>query len=712
MGNTNNNNFGESENNIHWKVSTDNLPDKPPIEEVQRVVNRVFSLPLGSSSKPKVFASGAPPGSSKSVPYADENVIISEDFSYLGPPPDMPFQSHGKPSMKSMSNKFREKGPNKIMYPRKNGPIAKAKRLGISLLSIPAFDPDDEIFGNIELTKQISLKYANELSQLSLMSFNNHNKNLRYLYRLNGNITNIVDEYFQPSTFENIYIGDRVTRGPDWKWGDQDGGIGLEGTVRGLRQWHPNDNINEITEVIILWDHGLYGNYRFGYKSAYDIKVIDRNINIMDEKQQNNNNNLNPISVGETVIRSQPNWRWGIQDGGNDNIGTIIELYASPAPFEGGARIAVCWDHEKDIWFDKINKYKQWKDNEEKNNGGIFNDLTLNEYEYNIIQQQEQKNNNDDDVKEYDLLSNSTKQLNTEMEYQTIKLATCNNIIETVHVDDKESKRKRKEEIKQIGKKTNDKFIESKNELDKNIKTVQNMIDNNNKYSVDIDVLINEKRLNRILNKINNLGKIVNDEKEQVVAEQDDDDMKWDKMKQNMQSELSSMKEVENVILKGYPNHDYNDAQYKQHQKVVKAVAPLLIPKNCIPYTPSVNAGVKLTFDKLINMDCNAIAYTNHTEKNWIQATFNQQVSINTMQIASSGPSGHGWWGVVYLNDKGRQLQYKNMDGNWINIMPMKDFKLFEIRTIKFDVTIVTNAIRVYTDTRCYTAIGCWRFFE
>eukprot|EP01084_Bolivina_argentea_P019373 36028_1 len=578
MGNTNNNNFGESENNIHWKVSTDNLPDKPPIEEVQRVVNRVFSLPLGSSSKPKVFASGAPPGSSKSVPYADENVIISEDFSYLGPPPDMPFQSHGKPSMKSMSNKFREKGPNKIMYPRKNGPIAKAKRLGISLLSIPAFDPDDEIFGNIELTKQISLKYANELSQLSLMSFNNHNKNLRYLYRLNGNITNIVDEYFQPSTFENIYIGDRVTRGPDWKWGDQDGGI------------------------------------------------------------INNNQSYN---------------------------GTIIELYASPAPFEGGARIAVCWDHEKDIWFDKINKYKQWKDNEEKNNGGIFNDLTLNEYEYNIIQQQEQKNNNDDDVKEYDLLSNSTKQLNTEMEYQTIKLATCNNIIETVHVDDKESKRKRKEEIKQIGKKTNDKFIESKNELDKNIKTVQNMIDNNNKYSVDIDVLINEKRLNRILNKINNLGKIVNDEKEQVVAEQDDDDMKWDKMKQNMQSELSSMKEVENVILKGYPNHDYNDAQYKQHQKVVKAVAPLLIPKNCIPYTPSVNAGVKLTFDKLINMDCNAIAYTNHTEKNWIQATFNQQVSINTMQIASSGPSGHGWWGVVYLNDKGRQLQYKNMDGNW-----------------------------------------------
>merc|ERR1712176_188130 len=121
--------------------------------------------------------------------------------------------------------------------------------------------------------------------------------------------------------------------------GDQDGGSGLEGTVRGLRQWHPKDPPNVTTEVVVLWDHGLYGNYRFGYKSAFDIKVIDL---YTDEKQSDE-----LIFVGQRVKRKQPNWRWGEQDGGPNGIGTVIELYASPAPFEGGARVGVLWDHQK-----------------------------------------------------------------------------------------------------------------------------------------------------------------------------------------------------------------------------------------------------------------------------------------------------------------------------------------------------------------------------
>ena len=56
---------------------------------------------------------------------------------------------------------------------------------------------------------------------------------------------------------------------------------------------------------MVLWDHGLYGNYRFGYKSAFDIKVIDR---VDDEKQQDR-----LIAVGERVQRHQMNWRWGDQ---------------------------------------------------------------------------------------------------------------------------------------------------------------------------------------------------------------------------------------------------------------------------------------------------------------------------------------------------------------------------------------------------------------
>ena len=140
-----------------------------------------------------------------------------------------------------------------------------------------------------------------------------------------------------------------MVRGADWKWGDQDGGVGHEGTVRGLRQWHPTDPDNSSTAVVVLWDHGLYGNYRFGYKSAFDVKVISR---YEDEKQPDQ-----LIAVGERVQRSQGNWRWGDQDGGAGQLGTVIELYASPAPFEGGCRVAVLWDHEREHFREKATEY-------------------------------------------------------------------------------------------------------------------------------------------------------------------------------------------------------------------------------------------------------------------------------------------------------------------------------------------------------------------
>lgn len=147
-----------------------------------------------------------------------------------------------------------------------------------------------------------------------------------------------------------------MVRGADWKWGDQDGGLSrhdgklcYEGTVRGLRQWHPSDDANTTTSVVVLWDHGLYGNYRFGYKSAFDVKVVGR---LEDEKQQDQ-----LLAVGERVQRSQGNWRWGQQDGGAGLLGTVVELYASPAPFMGGCRVAVLWDHERDHFFERATEY-------------------------------------------------------------------------------------------------------------------------------------------------------------------------------------------------------------------------------------------------------------------------------------------------------------------------------------------------------------------
>jgi len=59
-------------------------------------------------------------------------------------------------------------------------------------------------------------------------------------------------------------VGARVVRGPDWKWGKQDGGEGHIGTVR---------NFESPEEVVVVWDNGTAANYRCA--GAYDLRIID-----------------------------------------------------------------------------------------------------------------------------------------------------------------------------------------------------------------------------------------------------------------------------------------------------------------------------------------------------------------------------------------------------------------------------------------------------
>ncbi|GAB1601619.1 E3 ubiquitin-protein ligase MIB1-like isoform X2 [Argonauta hians] len=59
-------------------------------------------------------------------------------------------------------------------------------------------------------------------------------------------------------------VGARVVRGPDWKWGKQDGGEGHLGTVR---------NFESPEEVVVVWDNGTAANYRCS--GAYDLRVQD-----------------------------------------------------------------------------------------------------------------------------------------------------------------------------------------------------------------------------------------------------------------------------------------------------------------------------------------------------------------------------------------------------------------------------------------------------
>ena len=59
-------------------------------------------------------------------------------------------------------------------------------------------------------------------------------------------------------------VGARVVRGPDWKWGKQDGGEGHVGTVR---------NFESPEEVVVVWDNGTAANYRCA--GSYDLRILD-----------------------------------------------------------------------------------------------------------------------------------------------------------------------------------------------------------------------------------------------------------------------------------------------------------------------------------------------------------------------------------------------------------------------------------------------------
>uniref|UniRef100_A0A673K4S7 E3 ubiquitin-protein ligase MIB1 n=1 Tax=Sinocyclocheilus rhinocerous TaxID=307959 RepID=A0A673K4S7_9TELE len=59
-------------------------------------------------------------------------------------------------------------------------------------------------------------------------------------------------------------VGARVIRGPDWKWGKQDGGEGHVGTVR---------SFESPEEVVVVWDNGTAANYRSS--GAYDVRILD-----------------------------------------------------------------------------------------------------------------------------------------------------------------------------------------------------------------------------------------------------------------------------------------------------------------------------------------------------------------------------------------------------------------------------------------------------
>ena len=64
-------------------------------------------------------------------------------------------------------------------------------------------------------------------------------------------------------------VGLRVVRGPDWRWGDQDGGEGGLGTVAELEGEAVGGR------AMILWDNGYRSGYKCGAEGKYELTVYD-----------------------------------------------------------------------------------------------------------------------------------------------------------------------------------------------------------------------------------------------------------------------------------------------------------------------------------------------------------------------------------------------------------------------------------------------------
>ncbi|XP_049797382.1 E3 ubiquitin-protein ligase MIB2 [Schistocerca nitens] len=180
-----------------------------------------------------------------------------------------------------------------------------------------------------------------------------------------------------------VELGVRVVRGPDWCWGEQDGGEGHAGTV--VEVGRTGSGTSPEGTVVVQWDAGMRTNYRTGYQGAYDLRVVDnapagvRHPNIkcdacfkhgirgmrwkcvqcydfdictqcyMADKHDTDHAferfetnrsvgvdmpprkggvklQLKGIFIGAKVVRG-PSWDWGNQDGGEGKTGRVIDIH-------------------------------------------------------------------------------------------------------------------------------------------------------------------------------------------------------------------------------------------------------------------------------------------------------------------------------------------------------------------------------------------------
>ena len=111
-------------------------------------------------------------------------------------------------------------------------------------------------------------------------------------------------------------IGTKVKRGPDWQWGDQDGGAGKLGTV--IEAIDPDGWIE------VKWDEGGSNNYRWGVDGKYDLEIVteEGSSSVTPKKSKTRDSAEAGLAVG-TKVKRGPDWVYGDQDG-EKGVGEVI----------------------------------------------------------------------------------------------------------------------------------------------------------------------------------------------------------------------------------------------------------------------------------------------------------------------------------------------------------------------------------------------------
>ncbi|XP_076102237.1 uncharacterized protein LOC143071656 isoform X3 [Mytilus galloprovincialis] len=122
--------------------------------------------------------------------------------------------------------------------------------------------------------------------------------------------------YFKQSKCPAVQLGQRVRRGPNWQWKNQDSN--MAGTVIG----EDDDGM-----IWVEWDSGHKNCYQYDENfKVFHIKPVNEPRRLVDEM----------IAVGCKIGRGK-NWKHGDQDGGRGSRGTVLRV-------ESDGKVVVYWE--------------------------------------------------------------------------------------------------------------------------------------------------------------------------------------------------------------------------------------------------------------------------------------------------------------------------------------------------------------------------------